>query len=186
MTPITSTEDNPSFGNDQIHPDIIVLSRYISFNQLKIMTDANQPGAGTSMLQKPVIIPLAITDAVPAAIKGNPWNNNQIRRLSLQIDANTRRLQNPEMPPDQLTGMLNLTEYHMMAKHLWVKYPFAQHKRALTDKPRIHFIVNGRIQRHTVSGSKCLQIHQIILGLLSGGDNLFITERPTTGQHEMT
>ena len=138
--------DDTQVSDDQLHPYVVLLGGNCPVDQLKIVAKPDQVGLSAGMLQKPVIIPLAVADAVTARIKGNTRDNDQVRFVGMVVDAGRTGFQNAEAPLGQAPQFFDLPEHHPLSADSRIKNPLAGCKSCLKDLGRVGLVVGRCIQ----------------------------------------
>ncbi len=141
----------------------MMVCRQHFFPHLKIMTQSDQMGGATRMMQKPVIETFAIAEPVPRQIKGNPRNDDQVRFLSPAIRPVRSRFQEAERPFAEILKPLNMAEHHVVTANRRKQHPFPRTNCCGQNQPRISFVVSRSIQRDTPGTGVLIKSQQIKL-----------------------
>jgi hypothetical protein len=174
---------NSPVSNDDLHPDIVLLSGDVPVYQLKVMAKADQMGLSSGMQQESVVVPLSVPDAMAAEIKGNTGHNNKVRFIRMKINAGRAWLQNAETPFRQRMHCFNLSEHHPFSAHSRIQDTLSRRKSGFKYVRGVGFIMDRGIQSDTTSPHKPLKRNQLPLRHPAGREPLLMAERPAPGKN---
>lgn len=163
MAPVTSAADYPPVCNYYFHAYIVLISRQLAVNQLKIMTQPHQVGTSARMLQETIIIALSITDAVAALVEHDSRNNDHVSLIRLMFRTFGTWFENTKAAPAKAGNSLNLPQDHLIATYHRIQHPFSRPHRRLQNHPGIGFIVCRSIKSNAFGRSELLQGEKIPL-----------------------
>jgi len=140
------------------------ISRDLPVNQLEIMAQPYQAGCPTRVLQKPVIIALAVAYAMAAPVKGHTRNDDQVRLIRLMLNTVPAWFKYSEATGAELFQVIDLAQHHLMAADGRVEDPLAGFEGDLEYQPGIDLVMGRSIERNALRPGEFLQAQQPLLG----------------------
>jgi len=172
------------FSRQQVELDIVMFDRQ-SVDHLKIEGEAYQQAMPRLLMPIPIVIALAIAEAVPPAIEGHPGKNHHIDRRRCN-DGGTGRLGDAKNAGLHLGPVGDLDKFEGLGVNAGEKHPLPRAASGSKQLGGRNFVPYRRVQGNDVTGHELRQHQKLALGQLTAAQQHLHWKTATLLQHQFT